>query len=533
MKKINLLFVLILIVITGLKSQFVIHTNDMANPPVDLSKYDIQDNESDEFNADTLILNPLPNSKWNDYVPWTPPGSIVWPKINNICPPRDQSTSTNPYCMNPNIVHRSEIINGQSISYLRLDTKYDTVYRPAPTFNTYGGCDPDSNYQYFNYLYTTATLSSIQLFKYGYFEINARYPSGGIADGPAYWYCCGNGIYSEIDVYEKAFTCNPYSNDITMSIHNGNLSGNCIQSSEYDYNNPCNSTIDNCGFNICDPFSIPTDPRLNFHTYGLDWEPDILRFYIDGTFIKQYTYLVEHINTPDCDNYGTYIPVNNLEMQGLILSNNLDNSVSSELLPKPGQDYFYDIDYIRVYKIKPSIECTSAFYTQGTFEFDAFQYKDFNNLVVDDNYTWFVQGGKIINYLDSPINSKAIIQIQDTTNLIISLTAKERSKNTSYFVPYRYSTTDTNINLIKTEILIFPNPGENDYNIITPTELLNDKNLELTIYNNLGETIEQIELKLPSSKIEFSLEGKSDGIYFVRLNNGINSYSGKLIKEMK
>jgi beta-glucanase (GH16 family) len=520
--KITLLF-LSLIIITSSKAQFT--------QPLDLNNYDLQQNESDEFDADTLILNPQPNSKWNDYVPWTPTGSIVWNKQSSTCVPRDQSSSPNPYCLNPNIVHGTEIINGQTLNFLRIDIKYDTVYRPAPGYQTWLGCSPDTNYLYFNYLYTSAILTSTQQYKYGYFEINARYPSDGIADGPAYWFCCGDGTYSEIDVFEKAFMCEPDNNDICISIHNGNLDKNCPQSSNYDYNNPCYSPIDNCGPNICDPISIPTNPRLNFHAYGLDWEPEYVKFYLDGNLIQEYTYEVLNINVPDCDYYGNSIPVDKLETQGLILTNALNNSSPTDQMPQPGQDYYYDIDYIRVYKIKPSVAYFSSVYTGGTFEFDAFQYRDLNKLIIDDNYVWSLQGGRIVNYLDSPVCSKAMIQIQDTTNLLITLTAKERSKNLTYFSPYRYSTSTTNINLIKQDMLIFPNPSESFFNIITPTKLLNDKSLELTVYNTLRERIQLITSIPTSGKIEFSLEGKSKGIYFVQLSNGSKAYMGKVIKE--
>ena len=403
-----------------------------------LSNYDLQIKESDDFDSSVYDRN-----KWTDYQPGNP--KIVYNTFVNPGCPIDIDSS-NLYSYNTNIIHGTDVVNNKNVNVVKLDIKYDPVMRHTTNWDC---STPDTAY----YEYTDAVIASNQLFRYGYFEICAKYPSGGIADAPAFWFWDSyNNIYSEIDVYEKAFPCDPFDNNITISMHNGNMNGNCLNYSGYDYNNPCLNPSTNCnGYGpICDPISIPTDPRLNYHIYGLDWEPSVLNFYLDGKLIKQYTYEEENgLDTTSCDYLGKHISIANLNIQQLVLTNDLFENAPSSQMPQPGQDYYYSIDYIKVYKIKPTIVSQGAICQNVSYEFDAYQYEFFDiddsttKRIIDDNYVWSIKGGIIQGYYDSPINSKAKILVTDSTQLTIKVTATEKSKNTTSayqsYNPNRYS----------------------------------------------------------------------------------------------
>ncbi len=94
--------------------------------------------------------------------------------------------------------------------------------------------------------------------EYGYFEIRAKVPKGqGLF--PAFWLMPATGKWPpELDVFE---VLGQDTSKAYMTVHylNGNPYPQEIQGS---YSGP--------------------DLSLEYHTYGLDWEPDHLTWYVDG-----------------------------------------------------------------------------------------------------------------------------------------------------------------------------------------------------------------------------------------------------------
>lgn len=98
--------------------------------------------------------------------------------------------------------------------------------------------------------------------------------------------------------------------------------------------------------------------------------------------------------------------------------------------------------------------------------------------------------------------------------------------------PYLFRATDPNVELGEQEkenlqetIKLFPNPTNNNFNIVLPEGEL----VDLKVFNVSGKLI--IEKKGVKNNIEVSLEGYSKGIYFVKLNGVKLSHSEKLILE--
>src|ERR1700712_1196581 len=107
--------------------------------------------------------------------------------------------------------------------------------------------------------YTSGLITTYASFTqtYGYFEISAKLPSGqGL--WPAFWMLPANNLYtSELDVFEMIGS---NTSAISSSSHGltGGVWGGLSQ-----------------GFAVA-------DTSTGFHTYGVDWEPTLTTFYMDG-----------------------------------------------------------------------------------------------------------------------------------------------------------------------------------------------------------------------------------------------------------
>ena len=105
--------------------------------------------------------------------------------------------------------------------------------------------------------YTSGLITTYKSFsqQYGYFEVNAKLPDGA-GLWPAFWMMpSNNSAASELDIFEM-LGANPST--INSTTHGSY------------YNN-----------GISQAFSV-ADTSTAFHTYGVDWQPDTVTFYMDG-----------------------------------------------------------------------------------------------------------------------------------------------------------------------------------------------------------------------------------------------------------
>jgi beta-glucanase (GH16 family) len=123
-------------------------------------------------------------------------------------------------------------------------------------------------------MYTSARLKTKGLFSrtYGRFEIRAKLPAGkGL--WPAIWMLPEDNKYGawaasgEIDIME-AKGSNP--NAVSGTIHYGSVwPGNTYTEGKFEF--PAGSTIE------------------DFHVYALEWEPEAIRWYVDGELYQTQT----------------------------------------------------------------------------------------------------------------------------------------------------------------------------------------------------------------------------------------------------
>jgi beta-glucanase (GH16 family) len=111
--------------------------------------------------------------------------------------------------------------------------------------------------------YDTGVLTTYQSFsqEYGFFEIRAALPTGQGA-WPAFWMLPANGSWPpELDVIEAIGTASP--GNVTVTTHSAAT-----------------------GSNVMDAQLVQVPGGIGgFHTYGVDWEPDTITFYIDGNAV--------------------------------------------------------------------------------------------------------------------------------------------------------------------------------------------------------------------------------------------------------
>jgi beta-glucanase (GH16 family) len=148
-------------------------------------------------------------------------------------------------------------------------------------------------------------------FRYGYVEIRARVPAGkGLL--PAFWLLpANNSSVPEIDVME---VLGHAPNELQMHYHFRTSSGD----------------VTNQGTQFESPVSLAD----GWHTYGLDWEPDSITWYVDGVERWQYTDVGTISSTP------MYLLLN-LAVGGDWPGNPDDNTVFPSV---------FQIDYVRVWQ---------------------------------------------------------------------------------------------------------------------------------------------------------------------------------------
>ncbi len=114
----------------------------------------------------------------------------------------------------------------------------------------------------YNLPYTSGIITTDKSFSqtYGYFEINAKLPSGQ-GFWPGFWMLPASNVYTaELDIFEVL-------NTRTATMHSGTI-----------------GETDGVWGTTGAYFATP-DTAAGFHTFGVDWEPTITTFYLDGNIL--------------------------------------------------------------------------------------------------------------------------------------------------------------------------------------------------------------------------------------------------------
>lgn len=177
--------------------------------------------------------------------------------------------------------------------------------------------------------YTSArvTTSGKKSWKYGYFEIKAKLPKGK-GSWPAIWMLpdsqkqgrrwpeCG-----EIDIMEHA-GCN--EDRIVFSLHSAK------------HNHTRNDTVQ---------YSTTREVEgvcSSFHTYGMEWTPDFIKYYVDDILLCQYNKTDDKEDMTEAAwpyDQPFYLILN------IAVGGSMGGEVDEKSLP-----YVMEVDYVRVYQ---------------------------------------------------------------------------------------------------------------------------------------------------------------------------------------
>ena len=133
---------------------------------------------------------------------------------------------------------------------LHLDAKKETLENLPKGYHTF----------------TTAFVKSRKLVRYGYFEIRAQAMDSQASS--AFWfYNITPEIWSEIDVFEIGARTQPHNYYMNTHLFH--------------------TLVETFHWHKSQIWKAPYNLAKEFHIYGFEWDPDTLRYYVDGTMVRE------------------------------------------------------------------------------------------------------------------------------------------------------------------------------------------------------------------------------------------------------
>lgn len=202
-------------------------------------------------------------------------------------------------------------------------------------------------------VYRGGEVNTKEYYSYGYYEIKAKVNSStGIC--PAFWLCGSRDSASKIEYEIDVFECFGKTPDIikgTLLAHNypnGSTGGKESSEHNFIYNRlsgdlaPINNYTDNFNNTF-----FKGDWGNDFHTYGLDWKPDSITWYIDGKAVMK--------STPSDVESGKYIFNEPMRVR---LTCYAGRDVNSPMTGTPDETTDWEngnsliVDYLKIYQYK-------------------------------------------------------------------------------------------------------------------------------------------------------------------------------------
>ncbi len=266
-----------------------------------LASQDLQLTFDDEFNTLSLYSGKTGSGTWLPRYPYT--GLAAHTTVGH----HDQQYYTDP--TDTGLTDSPLGLNPFSVSNGVLDIHAQSV-------------DAATSAKIYGYKYTSGLISSYSSFSqtYGYFEMRAELPAGtGLH--PAFWLLPLDYTWPpELDVMEQR---GQDPSQTTGTVHT-NVGGTHTASSGL--------------------FDVG-DSSTGFHTYGVDWEPDYLTWYVDGKAVNR-------VATPSDLNTPMYMLVN-LAVGGTWAGNPGAGSIPADM----------KVDYVRAYASDNTVEDGSVIST--------------------------------------------------------------------------------------------------------------------------------------------------------------------------
>lgn len=254
---------------------------------------------------------------------------------------------------------------------LVLRAKDESYSCPLPAINQWGCVRQYITEQ--AYSYTSGWVETKNAFQvqYGYLESRIKLPYGN-GFWPAFWTWTGNPSYQEIDIFEMTPGADEYChrNSSPHFTHTNNIS-----TSNIHYDGP-NGSCD-------DPYAFPSVSQISdytqWHTYGIEWSPTRIIWYLDNYPVRYYL------------NAGITAPTTviiNFAISGT------GGSFPADMLA----------DYVKVYQLN---EDCSDYINSTTYDFSTY-----NN--IEKNFIKIGQGGgsnSLTNGQDVKLRASQFIEI--------------------------------------------------------------------------------------------------------------------------
>ncbi|RED96024.1 family 16 glycosylhydrolase [Marinoscillum furvescens] len=122
------------------------------------------------------------------------------------------------------------------------------------------------------YTHSTGFIKSKETVLYGYFEVEAKLMNAPWVSG--FWMCkVGKEWWTEIDICENAPGLAYNRHDLNSNIHvfrapedKGNVKEHFSRNKKY---------------------YVPFELQADYHVWGLEWNEDVIRFYLDGVLFRE------------------------------------------------------------------------------------------------------------------------------------------------------------------------------------------------------------------------------------------------------
>jgi beta-glucanase (GH16 family) len=297
---------------------FLMYNNVFAQLPFGDSAWVLQTSLSDEFTDSTLNT-----TKWN---------SAYWggtsPSISN----------------GAEINYSSNLLFNGSTLRIKADTLNPNVKRAWNTFPDY---DYGDTLDSLTFAYQSGVIQARNVFKYGYFELSAKFPSKYYPLWPAFWLlssdCApGTDYLGELDIAENGALTTFNANQLSSWWHISDTT--CIY--KWALNDGGTNTVLSAGDSLSG----------TFHKYACQWDPDKFIFYFDdvptfsvydtsGHNIPQHN--VTLLINMCIDPRAAYLPA---DWSGTALRDEFGNVIHGNMTPTKWPQYL-ESQYFRYYKL--------------------------------------------------------------------------------------------------------------------------------------------------------------------------------------
>lgn len=171
-------------------------------------------------------------------------------------------------------------------------------------------------------------------FQYGYVEVRAKFDSATGA-WPAIWMMPTAGPWpqtGEIDIMEHL----NYQGVVYQTVHYNNAAGSHVS----------NTTVNNDGTSSA--YFTTQEDKAAFHTYGVEWTPESVIFFMDGKATLTLNAQENNANWPFNKENNPYYLLLDMQLGGSWVQENYTKDIAI-----PDNGVAMTIDYVRVYSLIP------------------------------------------------------------------------------------------------------------------------------------------------------------------------------------